>query len=166
MLRKGRLFVLFVTGIAALGIGSYALAGALDPPNIPDKKHFKSNLNGYQEVPSVSSTGFGDFEAELVEPERIHWVFRYAALEGGTSLFAHIHFAQRGVNGGVMVFICGGGTKPTPCPNVAGVVEGDWVPADIVSSSGATTQGVEPGSWAEFLHALQVGHAYVNIHTS
>src|SRR5215212_6219739 len=99
MVRK-RLYVLVTVGVLVLGIASYALAGALDAPNIPDRKDFKTNLNGYQEVPSVSSTGYGEFEAKLVEPELIHYVFRYAALEGGTPTAAHVHFAQRGVNGG------------------------------------------------------------------
>ena len=164
--RKRTLYVFVTAGVAVLGIASYAIAGALNAPNIPDTKEFKASLTGFQEVPSVSSTGYGQFEAKLVEPERIHYVFTYAGLEGGTSLFAHIHFAERAVNGGVVIFLCGGGTKPTPCPNVEGTVEGDWTPADVVSSSGATNQGIEPGSWDEFLNALRVGHAYVNIHTS
>ena len=167
MLGKARLYVLLVVGAAALGIGTYAVAGDLKgPPKVPDKKNFDARLNGFREVPSVSTTGYGDFEAKLVEDQKLHFVFRYAGLEGGTSLFAHIHFAQRSVNGGVVVFLCGGGTKPTPCTNVEGTVEGDIVPSDLTGSAGATTQGIEPGSWDEFIRAMQAGHAYVNIHTS
>ena len=41
-------------------------------------------------------------------------MFHYEGLQGGNSLFAHVHFAQRGVNGGVSFFLCGGGGKPSP----------------------------------------------------
>ena len=180
MLGKGRLYVLAAAGVLVLGIGSYAVAGNLNgPPNVPDKKHFDTELNSYLEVPSVSSTGYGDFEAKLVEPEKIEFTFRYAGLEGGDSRFAHIHFAQRSVNGGVVVFLCGGGTKPTPCPNGSGEVTGTLTPADI--GSGASAQGIgtvpavvgpppvaaipDPTAWAEFVRALRAGHTYVNIHT-
>jgi hypothetical protein len=167
MLGKARLYLLVAAGLVTLGIGSFALAGDLKgPPKVPDKKNFDAKLNGFREVPSVSSTGFGDFEAKLVDDQKLHFVFRYAGLEGGNSLFAHIHFAQRSVNGGVVVFLCGGGTKTDPCTNVAGTVEGDIVPADLVGSTGATNQGIEPESWDEFIRAMRAGHAYVNIHTT
>jgi hypothetical protein len=167
MARKFRLYAVVVVAVSGLVLGSLAAAGRLEGPGEPPQsKHFKATMNGFQEVPSVSSTGFGEFEARLVEPEKLHYVFTYGGLEGGTSLFAHIHFAQRSVNGGVVVFLCGGGTKPTPCPNVEGTVEGDITPTDITSSTGATTQGIEPLAWDEFLRALRAGHTYANIHTS
>ena len=170
MVQKRRRYVLAAAVLVALGAGSYALAskgfGPLKRGEPPNSKNFSARMNGYHEVPSVSSTGIGQFRAHLVEPEKLHYVFEYAGLEGGASLFAHIHFAQRSVNGGVVVFLCGGGTKPAPCPNVAGRVEGDITPADITSSAGATAQGIEPLSWDEFLRAMRAGHAYANIHTS
>ena len=77
-------------------IGSYAVAGPRDGPGkVPDSKKFDARLNGFQETPSISSTGFGNFEAELVNPTKLHYVFTYGGLEGGTSLFAHVHFGQR-----------------------------------------------------------------------
>ena len=63
-------------------------------------------------MPSVSSTGIGDFEAKLVDDATLHYVFTYGGLEGGNSLFAHVHFGQVAVNGGVSFFLCGGGSKP------------------------------------------------------
>jgi hypothetical protein len=131
-----------------------------DPPAATE---FKAKLFGYQETPSVSSTGIGEFRATLVEPTKLHYVFRYQDLEGGTSLFAHVHFGQVGVAGGVSFFLCGGSTKPTPCPNVSGTVEGDVGPADVIGPNG---QGIEPSSFDEILRAMRAGYSYANIHTT
>jgi hypothetical protein len=166
MVHRRWLFVLGAAVLIGVGAGSSAIAGggALDPPGkVPDKKKFEARLNGYQEVPSNSTTGFGDFQAELVDDTTLHYVLRYAGLEGGDSLFAHVHFGQRSVIGGVSFFLCGGNTKPDPCPNVEGTVEGDVTPADVV---GPNSQGIEPGSFAEIVRAMQAGHAYANIHTT
>ena len=166
---KRRLYVFIAAALMSIGAASYALADRFGPGQVPESKEFHATLNGYQETPSVSSTGFGDFTATLDDHgavPTIHYVFRYGGLEGGTSLFAHVHFGERGVAGGVVYFLCGGGTKPTPCPNVEGTIEGDITPADITSSIGATNQGIEPGSFDEILRAMRAGHAYVNIHTT
>jgi CHRD domain len=167
MVRRLRLWVVAAVVLGGLAAGSYAVAGTLDkgpkPPKVPDSKQFRAHLTGYQETPSISSTGFGEFQATLVEDQKLHYVFQYENLEGGASLFAHVHFGQRGVAGGVSFFLCGGSTKPTPCPNVSGTVEGDVTPADVV---GPNAQGIEPGSFAEILQAMRTGHAYANIHTT
>ena len=123
----GRRLVLLVVAAAFVlfAIASYAVAGPHDGPGkVPDSKKFQARLNGFQETPSVSSTGFGNFEAELVNDTTLHYVFHYEGLEGGTSLFAHVHFGERSVAGGVSFFLCGGSTKPAACPNVEGTVEG------------------------------------------
>jgi CHRD domain len=155
---------LAVASFVLFAIGSYAVAGPRDSPGeVPQTKKFEARLNGFQETPSVSSTGFGNFEAELVNPTTLHYVFHYEGLEGGSSLFAHVHFGQRSVAGGVSFFLCGGNTKPAPCPNVEGTVEGDVTPADIVGPNG---QGIEPMSFGEILRAMRAGHSYANIHTT
>jgi hypothetical protein len=163
MVRRRKLYLLGAATLLALGAVSYAIAGPMDgPPKVPQTKKFHAELNGFQETPSVSTTGFGTFDATLVDDERLHFVFRYSGLEGGNSLFAHVHFGTRYVAGGVSYFLCGGSTKPTPCPNGSGVVEGDIVPADVVGPNG---QGIEPGSFAEILRAMRAGDAYANLHT-
>ena len=168
-----RRYVLVAAMIAGLAAGSYAVAskgfGPLHHRDPPNTKNFHARLNGYQEVSTtpgqapVSSTGVGEFRAKLVAPDKLHYVFRYSGLEGGASLFAHVHFGQRGVAGGVSFFLCGGSTKPTPCPNVSGTVEGDVGPADVIGPNG---QGIEPGSFGEIIKAMQAGVAYANIHTT
>jgi len=160
----GRLSVLAMLVAAGLTLGFSARADELKgPANVPDTKSFKARLNGFQEALSVSTTGFGDFQATLVDDTTLHYVLRYKALEGGNTLFAHVHFGQRSVAGGVSFFLCGGSTKPDPCPNVEGTVEGDVTAADVIGPNG---QGIEPGSFAEILRAMRVGHAYANVHTT
>jgi hypothetical protein len=164
MVGRLRLYAVVAVVLGGLAAGSYAIAAELGGRHEPPQsKEFKARLNGYQETPAVSSTGFGTFRAKLVEPTRLHYVFRYEGLEGGTSLFAHVHFGERAVAGGVSFFLCGGGGHPAVCPNVSGTVEGDVTPADVIGPNG---QGIEPGSFAEIVRAMRAGTSYANIHTT
>ena len=149
--------------LIALSGASLASAAALGLTDPPASKNFKATLNGYQETPSVSSTGWGEFRAKLVNDTTIHYVLTYGGLEGGNTLVAHVHFGSRYFAGGVSYFLCGGSTKPDPCPNVEGTVEGDITAADVIGPNG---QGIEPGSFGEILRAMRAGVAYANIHTT
>lgn len=121
-----------------------------------------ADLNGYQEVNSISTTGEGRFTASIDDENRlITYELSYAALEGTTTTQAHIHFAQRSVNGGVIAFLCGGGDKP-PCPPTEGTVTGVIAAADVLVSD----RGIEAGAFEEFVQAIRAGHAYVNVHTN
>jgi hypothetical protein len=75
---------------------------------------------------------------------------------------AHIHFAQRGVNGGVVAFPCGGGGKPA-CPPNGGTVNGTITASDILA---VAEQGVAAGDFAGVVRAIQSGTAYVNVHST
>jgi hypothetical protein len=155
------MYVVAAAAVAALAAGSYALAAAVGT-RAAAADGFRASLKGFQETPAVSTTGFGHFRATS-GPEKLHYVLTYEGLKGGTTLFAHVHFGQRGVAGGVSFFLCGGSTKPDPCPDVEGRVEGDVTPADVVGPSG---QGIAPGSFDEILRAMRAGVAYVNVHTT
>jgi hypothetical protein len=164
MVRRLRLYAVAAVVVGGLAAGSYAIAAGLGgPKEPPPSKEFKATLNGYQETPSVSTTGTGEFRAKLVAPDTLHYVFTYENLEGGAALFAHVHFGARAIQGGVSFFLCGGNTKPDPCPYPSGTVEGDVTTADVV---GPNAQGIEPGSFAEILRAMRAGTAYANIHTT
>lgn len=128
-----------------------------------DRPDFRATLVATQEVPVVSSLARGTLTANFEPDGSISYKLEYSGLEGGNTLFAHIHLGQRSVNGGVMAFLCGGGTKPTPCPNVSGTVEGTIVAADIL---GLATQQVPAGGFDEFVRALKNGTAYANVHTT
>jgi len=166
MARKRRLYVAGTAAVLVLGLASYGIAAGNDdgPPKVPPSTKFHADLNGLQEVPAVSTPGFGTFDAELVDDETLHFVFHYDGLEGGASLFAHVHFGARLTNGGVSYFLCGpAANAPVVCPPVTGTIEGDITAANVVGPNG---QGIEPGSFAEILRAMRAGDAYANIHTT
>lgn len=126
-----------------------------------------ATLEGFQEVPAVSTTGHGRFEARIDDDaETITWELSYADLEGhlvenGIVTASHIHVGQRGVNGGVSAFFCGGGGKPA-CPS-EGTLSGVVTPADVIGPNG---QGVEPGAFDELVRAIRAGKTYVNVHST
>jgi CHRD domain-containing protein len=164
MVRKRRLFVLTGILVVGLAVGSFALAGdkPLKPPKFGGAKTFSAKLIGYQETPlTLSTAGFGDFRAKLVNDTTLRYVLRFTDLEGGNVLFAHVHIGQRGTTGGVMFFLCGGGGKPA-CPNSPGVVEGTVTPANVIGPAG---QGVAAGEFDEAIRAMRAGYAYANVHT-
>ena len=122
----------------------------------------KSNarLNGFQETPSISTTGHGKFSVRL-RSDGIHYVLRYSELEANAAV-AHIHFGQRHTAGGIVAFLCGGGDKP-PCPAREGRVEGVIDVADVLA---IPTQGIEAGALREVVRALRHGAIYANVHTA
>jgi hypothetical protein len=122
----------------------------------------RARLNGFEEVPSKSTTGRGTFRATIDEEQQvIRYRLSYSDMETPVEQ-AHVHFGQRAVNGGIMFFLCGGGDKP-PCPPISGTVTGVVDPSDII---GPTSQGIEPGSFAEAVRALRSGFTYANVHTT
>ncbi len=148
--------------IAALGVGSYAIAGG-------GSGSFRgSPLNGYEENPDISTVATGSFEAKLLsDGTALHYKLSYTGLEG-TVQQAHVHFGKPAVNGGVSFFLCSNLPAPPPgtpaCPGAnSGTVEGDIDATDVI---GPTTQGIEVGNLAEILAAMRAGHAYANVHTT
>jgi hypothetical protein len=126
-----------------------------------DGDKVRARLAGTQEVPVVSTLATGELEANI-ESDAVTYKLTFEGLEGGNTLFAHIHLGQLSVNGSVMAFLCGGGGKPA-CPNQSGTVEGTILPADIL---GLGTQQVTAGGFDEFVRALRNGTAYANVHTA
>jgi CHRD domain len=125
-----------------------------------DDDEFRTRLSGYLETPqSISTTGRGDFRAEL-KGMTLEYRLSYEGLEGGAVSAAHIHLGQKATTGGVIAFLCGGGDKPA-CPQ-QGTVRGVIDPADVIGPSG---QGIAPGEFAELVRALRQGFVYANVHT-
>ena len=160
-MRRTRFYVL-VTGAMALMLAgaSFAVAHNGDDDKGSFKKARAGMLHGYNEVPAVSSPGSGTFAAEI-DDQKITFDLRYSGLQA-TAVAAHIHFAQRDVNGAVVAFLCGGGGKPA-CP-ASGTVTGTVVPSDV--GAGAAAQGIAAGEFDELVAAIRAGRAYVNVHST
>jgi hypothetical protein len=148
-----------VTALTAVGVaGAVALAqGGSD---------FKERLTGYQEVPALSTSGHGAFRASIRnQGTAIRYRLTYAGLEA-KPLQAHIHLGQRGVNAGVIVFLCdntGAGPAGTkPCPDPSGTVTGTLRAADVI---GPAAQGIAAGEFRELVRAMRAGATYANVHT-
>lgn len=123
----------------------------------------KADLLGFEEVPAVSSTGSGELKLKIDEAaEIIEFELSYENLEGTTTSAAHIHIGQKGVNGGVVAFFCGGTTTP-PCTPTSGSFSGMIGPPDITA---VASQGIAAGEWAEVVRAIRAGAVYANVHTN
>jgi hypothetical protein len=164
MRRKAIVAALFgAAALIALGISAFAMAKDGGP-------HIKARggLTGFQEVPVLSTSGHGTFEAKLNQDETaFDWTLTYADLVGNVTQ-AHIHFGQLSVNGGIAIWLCGTATNPgpagtAPCPTPGGTVTGTADAADVVGPAG---QGIAATEFAEVLAALRAGKAYANVHSS
>jgi CHRD domain len=169
MRKRGVLAALGVATVA-LGVTAYALAGG------PGFNKLSESLIGYQEVPSVSTAGHATFTADVAQDgESIDWALTYGGMEGQVQQ-SHIHFGQRGVNGGITVFLCtnlGNGPPNTDgaqaCPQsgtVDGTIRASDVSPNIPATAAARTQGINTGEFAEFARAVEAGKTYVNLHTT
>jgi hypothetical protein len=84
---------------------------------------------------------------------------------------AHIHIAQRNVNGGIVLWFCGStiATPPTPgpagtptCTSPNGHFSGSFSPASVQT---VATQHFETNNLAEVIDFIRRGLAYANVHT-
>lgn len=129
-----------------------------------------AKLTGYEEVPAVSSPGSGEFRAKIDKRSKtISYELNYEDTQG-LVFMAHIHLAQRGVNGGIVVWLCGNGPAPVPptgtqtCP-AEGKISGT-IAADSSTFTGAPAQLLAAGEFDELVDAIRAGVAYVNVHTT
>jgi hypothetical protein len=161
-----RRLVMSVAVIALVSATSIVLAQGF--------KKISELLTGYEEVPSVSTTATGQFNARISnDGTRIDWELSYADLEG-TIQQSHIHFGQAGVNGGISVFLCTNlGNGPAgiqPCPAPPATISGTILAADvspnIPATAAARTQGINTGEIEELIKAMRAGSTYVNVHST
>jgi hypothetical protein len=172
-MRRG--FNLVLTGLAAAMLGAGSLVAGDDGDGRDHKNGFftSARLVGYQEVPAISTVARGTFRAWVdTAANTITWKLTYDGLEGDVTQ-AHVHFAQKGVNGGISFFLCtnlaNGPAGTQVCPvgpaEITGVVTADLVIGPGPTATGAG-QGIEPGAFAEIAAAIRNGTAYANVHSS
>jgi len=142
--------------IASLLAAAPAFADSSNP--------LRAHLSGLNEVPVVITTASGDFEATIArDGTSISYQLKYSGLQGQVRQ-AHIHVAQRSVNGAIVLWLCGSTQNPGPagtqtCPQ-SGTVSGTLTTADVQASG--TQQVADLG---DVIDALRAGAAYTNVHT-
>lgn len=131
-----------------------------------DDNRVTARLEGRQEVPAISTPARGALRAKIDRANRtMEFSLTFDGLRGVVRQ-AHIHTAQRGVNGGIMVWLCGSATNPGPagtqlCPQ-SGTVTGVLASSNVLV---VTNQGIGAGEFDQFVAAIEDGVAYVNVHT-
>jgi CHRD domain-containing protein len=155
----------FLTVTAAVFAATVALA---QPVMAAD--NFGARLRGLEEVPSISTLGQGFFLGSLnVVGTALDYQLVYFDMQGSVTQ-AHIHIAQPGVNGAIVLFLCtnlalpAGVPAPPACPNGPGIlsVAGTLTAANVVVQ---TAQGIAAGEFPEVIRAIRAGHSYANVHT-
>src|SRR3954447_22108174 len=142
------------------------------------KRDFRTEMISYEEVRAVTTQGNGQVDVEVArDGQSLRFVEHYRALESPVTQ-SHIHFGQKDVNGGIVIFFCSNlgngpaGTPPCPQPEPGkmATVTGTRTAADMFG--GATAQGIAPGApgapgeFEELVRALRAGVAYANVHTT
>jgi CHRD domain-containing protein len=152
--------------VAALGIAAVtaglAVAAAHDRHN--RFEFIRAALLGQHETPSVSTPATGRFRAVIDEDSSvITFTLSYEGLSGPATV-SHLHFGERHVAGGVMMWICGGGGQPAcPADVTTAEITGTITPANV---TGPTAQGIAAGEFAKALDAIRDGASYANVHSA
>lgn len=120
---------------------------------------FRARLGGFEEVPSISTLAQGDFEAKI-EDNTIEFELTFSGL-AGTLTAAELHFAQRSVEGGLLVNLC---TAGSGCPT--GPVTGTIVPGEVLAIPAQGISGTDAERFDKLLRAIRAGAVYVHIHTT
>jgi hypothetical protein len=169
MRRRGAIAGLAV-GVVALGVAAFALAGGSGA----GFNHLTATMSGYQETPAaISSMGTAQFTADVSKDgQSISWQLTYGGLEGDVTQ-SHIHFGQRGITGGISVFLCtnlnNGPAGTQTCPQsgtISGTIRAADVSPNIAATAGARAQGIGTGEYDELVRAIDAGKTYANLHTT
>jgi hypothetical protein len=124
-------------------------------------ERFSASLIGTNEVPPINTAGTADFNM-TIQPSGITFSINFSGLSSPLAV-AHTHFGVPNVNGGVMIFLCGGGGQPACPATTSGTITGTITAANVV---GPTTQGVAVGDLDTALELLRDGFSYANMHTT
>jgi hypothetical protein len=162
------LALIVVLGVPALALGEETLT---------------ARLTGRQEAPVCSTTGSGEFRATINEDAtEVKYELTYTL--DGTVQQGHIHLGQRGVSGGISVWLCQTPSLPPPagpkldptglapeCP-LSGTVFGTFTRANVIGPAGqgiagssTPPTGASAEEFAELLRAIRRGLTYANVHS-
>jgi hypothetical protein len=122
-------------------------------------ERFSASLSGAGEVPPINTAGTADFQM-TIQQGTITFELSWAGLSAPAEV-AHLHFAPSKVNGGVMIFLCGGGGQPDCPATTEGSITGTITAANV---TGPAAQGINPGDLDSALEAVRDGLSYANMH--
>jgi hypothetical protein len=133
-------------------------------------------LIGGNENPPVVSSGAGTFKAE-VDDEGIAFRLKYdVRSDDSDATQAHLHIANPGNNGGIVVFLCSNlgntpdGATVRECPESPGEVRGEIVSADVLQVAEGTppdqTIIIGAGDLEGLKRLIEQGSVYANVHTT
>lgn len=129
-------------------------------------------LTGSQEVPVVSTEATGEFRGFINRDDQsIDYELTYSGLQGTVTTQAHIHIAQPGVNGGIVIWFCQSASNLGPvgtpeCTNGSGKFVGTITAVSIVAIGGGNVgQQIGAQELAKVIAAIRAGNAYANVHT-
>lgn len=135
-------------------------------------ENIRATLVGAQEVPVVSTGATGEFRGFIHrDNQSIDYELSYSGLQGTVTTQAHIHVAQPGVNGGIVIWFCQSVSNPGPvgtpaCTNGSGIFTGTITAASIVAITGNNVgQQIGAQDLAKVIAAIRAGNAYANVHT-
>lgn len=156
---SGGWLALFALVFVAVGLMSVAANG---------DNASRTKLEGFQEVAAVSSTGSGKLRLRLHDTS-LDFELSYSGLEGDITQ-SHLHLGQKGVNGGIVIFLCTNlgnapaGTNTPTCPGPkAGSVSGTRTAGDVVP---VVAQGIAALEFEEVLKGIRSGNVYANVHST
>jgi len=146
------------------------VGGLLVTASVVQADQIAAVLTGYEESPSVSTAGRGDFTA-TIDPAgaTIRYTETYDALQAPVTQ-SHIHVGQPGVNGSIVIFLCQTPANPDPtglappCPS-EGTVSGTITAANVIAGATASQQ-LQAGDLSAVVTAIRAGAAYANVHTT
>ncbi|WP_083796197.1 CHRD domain-containing protein [Algoriphagus machipongonensis] len=116
---------------------------------------FGAFLIGTEEVPSVNSPGSGAAKITQMDANTLKFELRVANTTG--IVFAHLHNAPIGTNGGVVVTLI---PNQSPSPLSNGVI------AEGMIEAGNLSGALEGMSIQDLIMEMESGNIYVNVHTT
>jgi hypothetical protein len=152
-----------------------SLLAALSVPSAADEEgaSLQAQLNGFEQVPPVNTTGTGTFTGRVNANGTITYVLTYSNLSAtGAVNFGDIHFGQKHFTpNGIIILLCSnvpvaaGVPVPAgtpPCPNTSGKVT-RTIGADSIV--GPAAQEINPGDLSAAVRALLNNTTYAQVHT-
>ncbi len=157
-MKRHLLVALLVVLTVALVVAAVVASGTLAQAGSATTS-YTATLSAFNEVPPKYNLTTGTFTATFVN-NTLQYQLTYPAQPTAVEA-AHIHFGQPGVNGGIVVFLCGGGGTPV-CPPNGGTVTGTLTSANVATLA---AQGIKAGDFEALRQIIVNGLAYANIHT-